>query len=160
METGFENIAGMFKANTEFVNKVIADVSAEDWFRKPGDDSNHLLWLFGHLIVHRGHTVKLLGRQWGTAWSPLFERGAQRVADDEYPSLDEMKTVWQQVSADLTTALANPPADLLANAAPAGLPSFDGKASGTVAVLAFHDSYHAGQVSYLRKWLGYGQTIG
>jgi hypothetical protein len=160
METGFENIAGMYKANTDIVTKAIADVSLEDWVRKPGDDSNHLLWVFGHLVVHRGHALKLLGGQWDASWAQLFARGAQRVNDDEYPSTEELKTAWQQVSADLATALGNPPADRLANDAPPGFPSFDGKVSGNVAVLAFHDAYHAGQVSYLRKWLGYGQTVG
>jgi len=29
-----------------------------------------------------------------------------------------------------------------------------------VAFLAFHETYHVGQVSYLRKWLGYGQSVG
>jgi hypothetical protein len=160
MATDLTLIDGMFKANTTIVNKAIADVPTDDWFRKPGDDSNHLMWVVGHLIVHRGHVLKLMGHQWDASWAPLFARGAERVADNEYPSSEEMKTSWQQVSADLATAMGNPPDDLLANDAPAGFPSFDGKVSGNVAVLAFHDAYHAGQVSYLRKWLGYGQTVG
>ena len=155
-----EQIANMFKANTDLVSKAINDVTPEDWFRKPGDDSNHLMWVMGHLVVHRGMTLKLLGGQWETSWAPLFARGAQRVGDEEYPSSDEMKTAWQQVSADLVTAVRNAPTDLLSNAAAQGSPSFDGKVSGNVAVLAFHDAYHAGQVGYLRKWLGYGQTVG
>jgi hypothetical protein len=155
-----EHIANMFKANTDIVSKAVADVASDDWFRKPGDDSNHLMWVMGHLIVHRGMTLKLLGGQWDTSWAPLFARGAERVADQEYPSADEIKTAWQQVSGDLVTAVRNAPADVLSNAAPTGSPTFDGKVSGNVALLAFHDAYHAGQVGYLRKWLGYGQTVG
>ena len=155
-----EHIANMFKANTDIVSKAVADVASDDWFRKPGDDSNHLMWVMGHLIVHRGMTLKLLGGQWDTSWAPLFARGAERVADQEYPSADEIKTAWQQVSGDLVTAVRNAPADVLSNAAAAGSPTFDGKVSGNVALLAFHDAYHAGQVGYLRKWLGYGQTVG
>jgi hypothetical protein len=44
--------------------------------------------------------------------------------------------------------------------AKAGPPSFDGKVSGLVAFLAFHETYHVGQVSYLKKWLGCVQTVG
>src|ERR1041385_2975950 len=54
METDFKNIAGMFKANTDIVTRAIADVEPDHWFKKPGDDSNHLTWVMGHLIVHRG----------------------------------------------------------------------------------------------------------
>ena len=160
METNLANVAGMFKINTDIVNKAIADVAVDDWFRKPGDDSNHLMWVLGHLIVHRGRTLKTLGEEWDSSWTTLFTRGAKRVADDEYPSVEEMRTAWSQVSDKLSTALRQSSADVLAKEAPAGPPSFDGKTSGTVAFFAFHDTYHVGQVSYLKKWLGYGQSVG
>jgi len=70
-----------------------------------------------------------------------------------------MRNAWDRVSAELAAALGNAPAEVLSQDAPRGI-SFDGKLSGSVAFLAFHDAYHAGQVSYLRKWLGYGQTVG
>jgi uncharacterized damage-inducible protein DinB len=160
MDTDFAHVQGMFKFNTDIVNKAIADVSAEDWFRKPGDDSNHLMWVMGHLVVHRARTLNTLGIDWDASWAPLFSRGSERVADGEYPSTEEMRTAWNQVSAKLSDALHNSSADVLAKAAPKGPPSFDGKTSGTVAFFAFHDTYHVGQVSYLRKWLGYGKTVG
>ena len=160
MENGFSNVASMFKTNTDIINKAIADVAAEDWFRKPGDDSNHLLWVLGHVVVHRGRTLGFLGADWNTEWASLFARGAERIDDGEYPSVEELRDAWSQVSADLSAALRNASPDDLAKAAPAGPPSFDGKISGTVAFFAFHDTYHTGQISYLRKWLGYGQTVG
>ena len=160
MEKDFTNIESMFKTNTDIVSKAIGDVATEDWLRKPGDDSNHLLWVMGHLVVHRGRTLKLLGVDWDASWAPLFARGAERIADAEYPSADEMRSAWSEVSAELSAALRNAPVDALSKPAPTGPPSFDGKLSGTVAFFAFHDTYHTGQISYLRKWLGYGQTVG
>jgi DinB superfamily len=160
METATANTEGMFKFNTDIVNKAIADVRPDDWFRKPSDDSNHLMWVMGHLVVHRGHTLKTLGVDWNISWIPLFARGAKRVADTEYPSPEEMLKAWNQVSAELSAALSQAPSEVLEQAAPAGPPSFDGTVSGTVAFFAFHDTYHVGQISYLRKWLGYGQTVG
>jgi hypothetical protein len=160
METDITNIAGMFKINTDIVNKAIADVDPEHWFKNPGDDSNHLMWIMGHLVVHRGQTLKTLGVDWDNQWTPLFARGAERLADTEYPSADEMRAAWQEVSTHLANALQQQPADVLAKDAPKGPPSFDGKLSGTVAFYAFHDTYHVGQVSFLRKWLGYGKTVG
>jgi uncharacterized damage-inducible protein DinB len=160
METDFRNISGMFRANTDIVNKAIADVRPEDWFRKPGDASNHMMWLLGHVIVHRGEVLKNLGSQWNSSWAPLFARGAQRVDDTEYPSIDEMRAAWGEISEQLKTTLRAAPEDVLSKPAPEGPPSFDKKVSGTVAFFAFHDTYHTGQLSFLRKWLGYGQTIG
>src|ERR1051325_8741609 len=160
METDFANIKGMFKTNTDIVNKAIADVDPEHWFKNPGDDSNHLMWIMGHLVVHRGQTLKILGVDWDNQWAPLFARGSERRANTEYPSADEMRAAWQEVSAQLAAALQQPSADMLAQDAPKGPLSFDGKLSGAVAFYAFHDTYHVGQISFLRKWLGYGKTIG
>ena len=160
METDFKNITGIFKANTDIVNKAIADVESDHWFKTPGDDSNHLTWLMGHLIVHRAMTLKFLGADYDDSWSELFARGSERVADAEYPSVEEMRNAWQDVSSRLSAALKGTPEDVMTGEAPKGPPSFDGKLTGTVAFFAFHDAYHTGQVSFLRKWLGYGQTIG
>lgn len=160
METDFAHVQGMFKANTDIVNKAIADVDAEHWFKNPGDDSNHLMWIMGHLVVHRGQTLKILGVDWNNQWASLFARGAERLADAEYPSAEEMRAAWQDVSAHLSAALQQPSPDLLAKDAPKGPPTFDGKVGGTVAFYAFHDTYHVGQISYVRKWLGYGKTVG
>jgi uncharacterized damage-inducible protein DinB len=157
---GFSNIKGMFRANTDVINKAIGDIRDDDWFRKPGDDSNHLLWLLGHVVVHRGYVLKTLGVDWNTSWAPLFARGAERMDDAEYPSIEDMRAAWTDVSEKLRAALREPAEDVLTKPAPEGPPSFDNKVSGTVAFFAFHDTYHAGQLSYLRKWLGYGQTVG
>jgi len=160
METDFRNISGIYKTNTEIVNRAIAGIEPEHWLKQPGDDSNHLLWMLGHVVVHRGLVLKYLGVDWDTSWAPLFARGAERGDADKYPTTEEMQAAWQQVSATLSAALKEASAEVLNKEAPKGPLSFDGKLSGSVAFLALHDSYHTGQISFLRKWLGYGQTVG
>ena len=160
METDFNNISGMFKFNTDIVTKAITDISPDSWFRNPSDDSNHLMWVVGHLVVHRGHILKMMGVDWDNRWVNLFARGTERISDSDYPTPEEMTSAWQSVSDELRAALKNASEDAMAQPAPQGVPSFDTKLGGTVAFLAFHDTYHTGQVSYLRKWLGFGQAVG
>jgi uncharacterized damage-inducible protein DinB len=80
--------------------------------------------------------------------------------EEEYPSVSDIQKAWSYVSTRLLDRLLNAPTELLVKTAPQGPPSFDGKLSGLVAFLAFHETYHVGQISYLRKWLGYGQSVG
>ena len=138
MDTDFANIIGMFKRNTDSVTKAIAEVSSERWFDKPGDDSNHLMWVLGHLVWSRANVLKTVNENWEMPSASLFNRGAALTDKRNYPSVEE--------------TLSKPAAQ--------GPPSFGGKVSGVVAFLAFHETYHVGQVSYLKKWLGYGQTVG
>jgi len=160
MDTDFTNIEGMFKTNTDIVRKAIFEIPPDDWFRSPGDDSNHLMWVTGHIIWSRGNVLKSLNAQWTAPWLSVFARGATRAMEENYPSGGEIQNAWNDISTSLLDRLASAPAELLAKTAPQGSPSFDGKLSGLVAFLAFHETYHVGQISYLRKWLGYGQSVG
>jgi len=160
METDLANIEGMFKTNTDIIKKAIEGIAPEKWFLKPGNDSNHLMWIAGHLVVSRGAALKSLGGEWVVPWSSLYTRGAKLEAPEQYPEIEVIRNGWDDVSAKLLTVLPHATADLLERPAPKGPPSFDGKIRGLVAFLAFHETYHVGQVTYLKKWLGYGQSVG
>jgi DinB superfamily len=160
MNADFANIEGMFKTNTDIVKKAIAEVPAERWFLRPGDNSNHLMWVAGHLVWSRGLVLRWLGVEWMSPRQSLFERGAKLTTPDRYPAVEEILAAWDDVSVKLLASLRAAGGDFLGRPAPKGPPSLDGKISGLVAFLAFHETYHVGQLSYLRKWLGYGQSVG
>jgi uncharacterized damage-inducible protein DinB len=151
-------IEGMYKTNTDLVTKAVADIPADEWLRKPGDGSNHLLWVMGHLVWARGNVVKTLGSPWSLDWAKQFSRGAAGVDAADYPAVEEVSKAWADVSAELPKFLAAASPELLDK--PHDKPTFDGKMGGFIAFLAFHETYHVGQVGYLRKWLGHSQLVG
>ena len=67
MSTDFLNIAGIFKLNTDLFKKTIQGIPPARLLARPADDSNHLLWIAGHVVVHRARVLKLLGQPL-TAW--------------------------------------------------------------------------------------------
>ena len=158
MDTDLGYVSGMFKTNTDLVKRATDGIRPEQWLLKPGDISNHLMWVAGHLIVSRGAVLQGLGSAWSAPWSPLFARGAKLAAPDQYPGIEEILKAWDEVSEQLAASLASAPTDVLSK--PHEKPSFDGKVGGFVAFLALHETYHVGQLGYLRKWLGYGQMVG
>ena len=114
----------------------------------------------GHVASTRGLALKLLGVTWADPWPGLFGRGAGLVEADKYPPVKDIVAAWTEVSRLLPEALGNATQETLSAAGPAGIPSFDGKVSGVLAFLAFHEHYHLGQVAYLRRWLGHSQVVG
>ena len=156
----FSLIESMFKTNTELFNKATEGIPQEQWLVAPGEGSNHLTWLAGHIIVTRSNVPKLLGWEWSAPWEGLFKRGAQRVSSEQYPSAVELQRAWKEVSSNLSNALTNVTADALKKPAPERAPSLDGTVGGLIAFLCLHETYHVGQTSYLRKWLGHGQIVG
>lgn len=152
--------ANSFKMNADLFNKSLAGLTAEEWLRRPNDKSNHLLWIFGHVIWARGVTLNFLGSEYSKPWFPLFARGAKLDDSAAYPTPEEASAAWQEVSAKLTAAMESVQEDVLSKPGPNGIPSPDGKVSGVVAFLAHHETYHLGQAAYLRCWLGHEGIAG
>ena len=159
MSTDFFNIAAIFKTNTDLFKKTIQEVPPDRWFASPGNDSNHLMWIAGHVVVHRAKVLRILGQEWSAPWEGLFARGTKAVAPGQYPEVAEIVRAWDEVSGKLASSLAGAPEEVLAEPISKGI-TLDGKVSGQIAFLSLHESYHVGQMAYLRKWLGHGQTVG
>ena len=159
MNTDFLNIAGIFRINTDLFKKTIQGIPSARLLARPADDSNHLLWIAGHVVVHRARVLKLLGQEWSAPWEQLFVRGAKLAEDGLYPGIDEVGQVWDDVSGRLAITLVDASPEALAAPVSKGM-TLDGKISGQISFLALHESYHVGQMAYLRKLLGFGQAVG
>jgi hypothetical protein len=90
----------------------------------------------------------------------MFARGAKCEDGAAYPSPDTLLDAWREVSGVLAGALDAVSEEALAQPATKGPPSTDGKESGIVDFLAIHETYHIGQASYLRGWLGHKGLMG
>jgi DinB superfamily len=101
-----------------------------------------------------------LGTEWSLPWLGLFARGAKLDDSAAHPSPDTLMDAWREVSGVLAGALENASEDLLSQPSTQGPPSADGKVSGVVRFLAYHETYHVGQAAYLRCWLGHKGMMG
>lgn len=160
MTASTNNLAGSFKFNAGVFNKVVEGIAPESWFVRPGSKSNHLLWVAGHAVWSRKMVLQMLGIGCSRPWEKLFARGASPADAEQYPKPAEILAAWAEVSGKLDTALDEVSAETLSQPAPPQSPSFDGRMSGTIAFFSAHESYHIGQMGYLRKWLGYSQALG
>lgn len=112
------------------------------------------------MVWTRRALLKRIGNQWSLPWLDLFARGAKCEADAAYPSRDTLLDGWREVSGVLDGALDTVSAEALAQPSTSGPPSADGKISGVVNFLAFHETYHIGQASYLRGWMSHKGLMG
>lgn len=152
--------AHSYRFNNDFLVNLVKDLSPEEWQRRPHERSNHMAWIVGHLIWTRKALLGILGMEWSTPWLGLFARGAKLDDTAVYPSPDTLLDAWKEVGGVLVQTLENVPEDALAAPRQSGPPSTDGKVSGVVSFLAWHETYHVGQASYLRGWMGHRGLMG
>lgn len=155
-------IATIFAINDAFVWQALSGLTQEQLWKAPTDRNNGLLWIAGHVVQTRALVLKLLGEPVDTGWGTLFDRGAQAatVADaGRFPSGSEIERVMREVTPRLHAKLAS--LDDTSLAAPARLQVPGTKTvADELAFFALHDSYHVGQLSYVRKGLGYPGLAG
>jgi hypothetical protein len=150
VNTDFSTITSMFQANSSLFEKATHGIPDGQWLTQPCTDSNHLLFIAGHVVVHRAFVPKYLGVECSAPWARLFcarcEEG-ERVAPGQYPSVAEIQRAWKEASEKLTAALPNAAAEVLSQQVPKERPSLDGTVGGAIGLLCFHESYHLGQVN-------------
>lgn len=149
-----------YRFNSDFLKKMVSDLTQEEWFKHPHENPNHIAWIVGHSVWARKAILHRLGTEWSAPWLDLFKRGAPVAEDSSYPTSTAMIEAWAETSKLLATSLENASEEVLGQVSTQGPPSADGKVSGVINFLAIHETYHLGQASYLRGWLGHKGLMG
>lgn len=152
--------AGEFHRNSGLLEKAVAGIPAEQWLSRPGEHSNHIAWIVGHMLWARKALLGQLGATWQHPGLDVYARSAKIESGAAYLVPDALLAAWREASAELEKTLENVTEETLAAPAPPGPPSQDGKVSGFIGVLAWHETYHLGQLAYLRGWLGHPGIFG
>ena len=154
MATGIATLADQFDVGTNLFHKALYGLDREALLRRPSDHSNPLVWIAGHVTQFRVRILSLLGADYVLPWGELFATGSHVAETDLYPSADELRRTWDELSAALALRLRTISDEELAAPPSARVPSPDGTLRGAVTLFAFHEAYHIGQLGYVRKWLG------
>jgi hypothetical protein len=160
MDPRAEYIQKILDLNQRLVLGCIDGVSQEH-FNAPRDGGNSMQWIFGHLTGSRVLMARMLGAELEFPYRELFRRGAVRGAAAQLPGAAEMTSRWNAACGAVSEGLATAPAEVFGRAVAAeGPPSADGTVLGCIAFMTMHDSYHLGQLGWLRKAFGYPTLAG
>jgi uncharacterized damage-inducible protein DinB len=149
-----------YRFNSDLLTRTVQDLSPEEWLRRPDEKLNHIAWIVGHVVWARKAVLTRLGTEWSQPWLGSFARGVKCNDVATFPSPHTLMDSWREVSGVLATALEGASEDVLSTPSTLGPPSADGKISGVVNFLAIHETYHVGQASYLRSWMGHKGLMG
>ena len=120
-----------------------------------------MFWIYGHVVQTRATMLALLDDPFETAWTTFHSRGsALHGKRSRYPSREDIDRTHRQIVDRLRARF-----DLLTEqdlAAPARGKQLPGARTvgDQLAFLAFHESYHIGQLAYVCKALGHSAIAG
>jgi len=150
-----------YRFNNGFLLNTVKSLPEEEWLKRPNESTNHIAWIVGHVIWARKALLAKLGTEWSTPWLGLFVRGAKLDGTTAYPSSNTLMDAWKEVGDVLSSTLENASDEALGCAATQpGPPSADGKISGQVRFMAWHETYHVGQISMVAGLLEHKGLMG
>jgi hypothetical protein len=152
-------ISVTFSFNEPFLEQAPEGLSYEELWRTPTSHNNPILWVAGHIVQTRATVLQMLGHSADTGWGTLFDRGAKIGDRSQYPSATDMTRVMREVNPRLRAALATITEPELIRSASLPIPGID-ILMDELAFFALHESYHVGQLAYIRKSLGYPGLAG
>jgi uncharacterized damage-inducible protein DinB len=147
-------LAMLYQLNTDLLINCLDGLSDREAQTRLEAGGNSITFLAAHLADSRHFLAARLEH-------PLSNPLARYLADvrsiddiTEWPSLDELRTEWLRISSHLQTVLGELTGDELDEPRVHRFPVDDTSRLGMVAFLVQHDSYHLGQVAFLRRQLG------
>jgi hypothetical protein len=148
------SLAGIVELNNSLFAKALDGLDRRAQLARLGDGGSPIIWIAGHLVSARVGMASLLGEPRPAPWGGMFGRGAQVPEDSLLPQAEEILSAWGEASEVLVARLNAATAAQLAAPSPRNFPISDKSVVGGLTFLVYHEGYHLGQLTTLRKAQG------
>ncbi|RKX26101.1 MAG: hypothetical protein DRP45_04415 [Candidatus Zixiibacteriota bacterium] len=149
-----------YRINTASFEQALDNIPADDTFHRPMDKGNTVNFVAGHMVASRYLVANVVGLKDEFAFGNLYDRGAKVTDNSAYPSLDEIKKAWNDITPKLMKRLEEATTEELSAKPPFEVPYVENTVGGIVSFLAWHESTHIGQLAYLGRLYGDTQLFG
>lgn len=149
MVSELKPIAGIYGLNTNLMGKALSNINEDESAKRFKNGTNNLKWIVAHIATTRASVAGMLGQEAPMPWGQKFMSGIDEI--DEFPSVQEIEAAWNGATEALNAGLESANAERLAQDPPFQVPLPEQSIMSAVAFLAQHESYHVGQISYVRR---------
>ena len=153
-------IVDLYNVNQALALKSLGQTKPENLHLRTLDKGNSVYWVFAHITVSRYTLAKALGMEEGVVWGGMFDFGSEPQDPAGYPSIDEIKAAFLDISDKLKKRFETVTEADLAIEPPFTIPGIEKSAAGTLAFMSLHESYHVGQLAYLQRLQGGDKLVG
>jgi len=154
-------IAKQFAMQTRLFNNVLEGIEDTHGGDRLSDHVNHLQWIAGHLTGSRNGIAALLGMQPTFPYREVYSDptkpppGNRPIdASITYPPLSDIRFWWNDFAPGFVSALNSMDEAQVVKEMPFSLPIGGNSLLDMLSFVASHESYHIGQMSLIRKYIG------
>lgn len=153
--------ANLYNLDTTMVQKALEDVKPADLHKRVNNSGSTLHWIFGHIVASRHDIAKIIEADTDWKHYELFSGSGQQVKESSaYPPIEELQKTFDSVTNKLMKRLGELNDNDIDKKLKDKWPHGDDTNLGAISFMAWHEGWHIGQMSVLRKHLGYKGLAG
>ncbi len=142
----------IFKLNHRLFLNTLDGITEEQAKERISEHSDPFIRIASHTVWARYNTLDLLGKPIENPFEGLFENFKAYDPDDIYPTLVQIKTIWENVGNLLKEALHHTVPEQLAKESPFKNTTGNFTIGEAIVFQARQESHHIGQMVYLKKY--------
>ena len=151
------SIIKTFKQNNIFLKNLLSSLKNEDMLLSTGD-SNTIGWILGHMVIQRGQILKTFDREFEIPEKEnIFQRGAVKNKNVEV-ALDEELKLFMDRGDKIVNEIDRVGEEGLLEKMPVKLPFGGDDVVSLLHFLAWHETFHIGQIDLIKAATGKGGT--
>jgi hypothetical protein len=158
--SSIQPVSKQFALHSKLFNNVLEGIEDIKGSKRLSERVNHLQWIAGHVTNSRYRFTAPLGLEMSFPYADCYNDFTQpppfnRIIDSsvKYPSLTEIKKYWNELAPVFVERISGLTAVQLESESAIAVPT--GKSLlDLFSFIASHESYHIGQMSIIRKYLG------
>lgn len=154
MESQVAPLHAILELNTDLLLNCLDGLSDDEARQRLAGGGNTLAFLAAHLTDTRHFLAQRLEHPLANPLSRYLAQASSIEDILEWPTLAEQRGWWRAVSRHLLDVLSARTAEELRRPNVHRFPMEDSTELGLIAFLVQHDSYHIGQMGFLRRQLG------
>lgn len=145
----------IFDLNTKLFINSFEEIDEEAANERFDLKTNSMIFIACHLLDARYHFASLLKIETSFEFKDLFDSASNIDDMEDYPTVSGIKNAWTKISQEIMQKLHEIQEDELIRFIDTKLPINEKNLLGEISFLIQHESYHIGQLGFLRKSFGY-----
>ncbi|MSR02665.1 MAG: DinB family protein [Gemmatimonadetes bacterium] len=147
-------LADLFRLNTKLFRNTLVGLDEVDATARPNEHTNSAAFIGGHLVETRAWMGRFLGLDTQAPFGGVLEHAAGLDQLADLPKLTAIRPEWEALSEAVSVRLEELTEAQLSSPGTQKFPGVAPTLLGGIGFLLQHESYHIGQLAYLRKYLG------
>lgn len=152
-----KSIISIYKTNSTLLTNSFAKVTEVDSLKRPNKRTNSMIFIALHVLDARCFILTQIGLKTKNPFGKYVDWAKTIDEIITYPKLKKVLSEWKRIDRILVKELSGINSRKLNSDQQFEFP-VGKKNINMLAFLAEHEAYHVGQISFIRKYLGYPAT--